>query len=324
MQSIALYVDDPFLQFCWSLPTLSALEQRIIWTINKLSAINARLSFSGLARAAQVSRRSVVNVVRKFRGRGLLVIGEIGRAGIVRVDLPCLRRDSPGQTVPTSVHELPRQPGQTVPTPPPGNVSLLPEGILKAFKLKDLRIKREGADETRPTPRSQISSAGKAGLSAEEKSDLEALVQFHADVLGLKISNPPVLPAGHLYFSLVDCLSRIGREANLDAILAHIEEEKQGKKSEKELLSSRFIKLEYIFRGEKINGKTTPGSVDMYRISELAARGRAIREQRERRAAPPPPAPIVRAEPEARRDPAVAGRWLEHLLGRRTRISATN
>ena len=115
-------------------------------------------------------------------------------------------------------------------------------------------------------------------------------------------------------------LPRIGREAILDAILAHVEEERQGKKSPSEIMVSRFTKLGYIFRSEKINGKKVPGNIDMYRISELISRGKMLREQREKKAS----LSIISSDnekPDVPRDPVVAGKWLEQLLGRRARIA---
>jgi len=301
--------------FFRSTPELNAIDKLVAVAIAVTP--KKKISISTLAADLSVSRPTVIQALKRMRGKIVDWVGELGHENWYTIR----PGNWLGQKTPTRQESL-HPPGKNLYTPPAPIPPSPPGGGFKSFK--SIKKEERGASATPPAPLSQISSAGKVGLSAEEKSDLEAIVVHHAKVCGFKTSNPPVLPAGDLCFELKSLFPRVGREAILDAILAHIEEEKQGKKSEKELLSSRFIKLEYIFRGEKINGKTTPGSVDMYRISELAARGRAIREQRERRAAPPPPAPIVRAEPEARRDPAVAGRWLEHLLGRRTRISATN
>lgn len=88
MNSFHSHVADPYLQFCWANPDLSAREQKVLWTIHILSQKTDRISMSDVARASQTSLRAVHMVVQGNKGSGLLYKGTPGSVGHFRITLP--------------------------------------------------------------------------------------------------------------------------------------------------------------------------------------------------------------------------------------------
>jgi hypothetical protein len=82
------HVVDPYLQFCWANPDLSAREQKVLWTIHVLSQKTDRISMADVAKASQTCLRAVHKVVQKNRDHGLLYSGTPGSVGRFEVTLP--------------------------------------------------------------------------------------------------------------------------------------------------------------------------------------------------------------------------------------------
>lgn len=282
MDSLLAYVDDPYIRFCWSTPNLSALEQKVIWAIDKLSSINGRISMSEIAKGAQASRRTVFDIVRRFRGRGIIFIGELGKVGIFRVDLRSLARDQPVQALHNQVQALhnpmqdsPDQPMQTLHNPPPGNVPALPEEDFKSFKNKGLNETKE----VKISPPPSSSPRVKGGIDYET---IRPLVAYFHELRGFKTNQPPELPAADLCFRFDGLIRARGPEKSRYLLLAHFHETRQ-QNSKKNL--RQYDSLHHAIPWVKRNGQNFFREINLEWADERIEAGWKITVEKEKKAA---------------------------------------
>lgn len=301
MDALCSYVDDPFLNFCWSTPTLSDLEQKIIWTIDRLSRITGRLSMAEIARAARASRRSVANVIQRFRGKGLTFVGEVGRIGIIRVDLGAIQAaGEPMHPEHKPVHDVPGSPMHAVHTPPAPTLPVLPERDFKSLKI-NLRVNHMEGVKAPPTPI----------FSEEEKKTISEAVRYYQELRGADTNQPPVVPGADLCFRILSAARLCGAEQSRYLLIAHFEETRQQK-------NRRFDSLHHAFPWVVRDGRKIWNELNVEWAEQRIERGRKIAEGRKSQKQE---IERKRAEEAAVVPPERARQLIDQILGR-TRKSA--
>lgn len=272
-----------FMDFLALTPDLSLTDSVVLFTLSELSRKTRKVSVSAVARLCKISRQAVHSVLRRHRGAAVQWMGELGSANSYRVELGRVCRDSPVNAVDrfnVNVDDTP--PVNAVDRSAPGEVPSSPRGGFKDLSLKGVKRNVRGLSGDTRALSSHSSKSEKP--TAETLGQIQELVRYHRELCGFKTSNPLGIPAGDLCSKVAASLGIFGQEACLDLILAHVTRESKKKMTEKnaEKIVNPFLGLEWAFKPVKENGKTVPGTLDIYHCEQLIAQGRALREARER------------------------------------------
>jgi hypothetical protein len=312
------YLQDPFLRFTYDFPGLSCVEQKVLWTIERLGEISGRMSMADIARAAQVARRTVAKIADKFRGRGLTFIGAFGQTGIFRLDRDSLRGILPMHAVHRSpVHPVQGLPMHAAHTPEPPRVPALPEGDLKA--LRELRVNGNMgvkiAAAAKPKKHAPLSSDF---LSADQERDVLEVVRMYWDLRGAQTNQPPGLPEADLCLRILSGLEVWGLENSGYLLLSHFHENRQAENIR--MKNKNWDSLHHAFPWVVRDGRKIFSELNKDWALQRIENGRKIAEQQKKKQ------DERRKQVECRdgQEPAcpeIRRRFLDQILGR-TRKSA--